>query len=122
MKKATFCWAYEHQQAFQKLKEIATSETVFAFASSHELFILDTDAWNLAVGVLLLQVKDGEERPIAYASRVLQPRQRNYCATRKELLALIVFTRQFTSLVEKLRWEQIIIVWFGSDLRISSTN
>ena len=56
------CWAYEHQQSFEKLKEIATSETVLAFPSSYEHFILDTDASNLAVGAVLLHVKGGEER------------------------------------------------------------
>ena len=37
----------------------------------------------------------GKVRPIAFASKRLTPSQRKYCTTRKELLALITFTRQF---------------------------
>ncbi|VDI24883.1 Hypothetical predicted protein [Mytilus galloprovincialis] len=40
-------------------------------------------------------VQDGEERTIAYGSFVLTAEQKRYCTTRKELLAVIRFTRQF---------------------------
>ena len=36
-----------------------------------------------------------DERTIAYASAVLSTEQRRYCTTRKELLAVVKFTRQF---------------------------
>ena len=59
------------------------------------MFILDTDASDVAVGGQLLQVQGDKVRPIAFASKRLTPSQRKYCTTRKELLPLITFTRQF---------------------------
>ena len=47
--------------------------------------ILDTDA----------SVQHGEERVIAYRSFALTPEQKKYCTTRKELLSIVRFTRQF---------------------------
>ena len=50
--------------------------------------MLDTDASDFALGAVLSQIQDGEERAIAYASRVLGPAKQNYCTTKKELLAM----------------------------------
>lgn len=40
-----------------------------------------------------MQLQEGKERTIAYASHVLLPAQRKYCTTRKELLAVVKFCR-----------------------------
>ena len=50
---------------------------------------------NHSIGAELLQVQDGIERLIGFVSFVLDPAQRNYCTTRKELLAVVRFTRHF---------------------------
>lgn len=60
-----------------------------------EMFILDTDASDKCIGAELSQVQDGIEKTICFASKVLTPQQRKYCTTRKELLSIVVFTRQF---------------------------
>ncbi len=41
------------------------------------------------------QVQNGMEKPIAFASRWLSKPEKNYCATRKELLSLITFCDHF---------------------------
>ena len=38
---------------------------------------------------------EGRERVIAYGSRVLSKPERRYCITRRELLAVVVFTAHF---------------------------
>jgi len=43
----------------------------------------------MAIGGVLSQVVEGQEKPIAFFSRVMNPTQRRYCATRRELLAVI---------------------------------
>ena len=58
-------------------------------------FLLDTDASDGAIGAVLSQRQDGVERVIAYASRSLDRRERNYCVTRKELLAVVHFMKYF---------------------------
>ena len=54
-------------------------------------FILDTDANNDSIGAALSQVQDGVKVPLAFASNTM----RNYCTTKRELLAVIVYTKQF---------------------------
>ena len=57
--------------------------------------MLDNDASDLAIGAVLLQIQDGQEKVVAYGSYALTKEQRRYCVTRKELLAVVRFTRQF---------------------------
>ena len=47
------------------------------------------------MGAVLSQVIDGEEYVLGYASRTLEKAQRNYCCTRRELLAVVHFVRHF---------------------------
>jgi len=57
--------------------------------------ILDTDASDVAVGAVLSQKIQGVERPIAFFSRVMNVTQRNYCTTRRELLAAVMAFQHF---------------------------
>ena len=41
------------------------------------------------------QLKDGVEHPVAYTSRTLTKAERNYCVTRKELLAVVESVKHF---------------------------
>jgi len=59
------------------------------------MYCLDTDASDKSIGAVLSQVQDGQERVIAYAGRSLSKNEINYCAYRKELLAVVYFTRHF---------------------------
>jgi hypothetical protein len=60
------------------------------------MFVLDTDASGDTIGAELSQVQEIVERPIAYGSLMSLGRdQRKYCTTRKELLAVVRFTRMY---------------------------
>lgn len=52
-------------------------------------FILDTDASNIEIGAVLSLKQEGLEKVNAYFSRGLNKAERNYCVTRRELLAII---------------------------------
>jgi phospholipid-translocating ATPase len=56
--------------------------------------ILDTDASDDGVGGVLSQIQDGEERVLYYFSQTMNSNQRNYCATKRELLAVVVDLRK----------------------------
>lgn len=72
------------------------SAPILIFPDYNKEFILDTDASNDSIGAVLSQVQEsGEERVIAYASRVLSKPERKYCVTRQELLAVITFIKHF---------------------------
>ena len=54
-----------------------------------------THASESFISAELLQIQDGEERLVGFGSYTLAPAQRKYCATKKELLEVVRFTRQF---------------------------
>ena len=58
-------------------------------------YVLDTDASNTGIGAVISQVIDGVEHVLGYANRSLCKTERNYCVTRKELLAVVHFVRHF---------------------------
>ncbi|KAL5493702.1 hypothetical protein EMCRGX_G014921 [Ephydatia muelleri] len=59
-------------------------------------FLLNTDARNDAIGAVLSQLDEQDNKQVlAYASRLLSKAERNYCVTRKELLSVVSFTAHF---------------------------
>ena len=58
-------------------------------------FILVMDASNTGLGSVLSQLTPEGVQVIAYHSRTLDKSERNYCVTRKELLALIDAVNHF---------------------------
>ncbi len=94
-KEAAFLWTEVHQNAFTQLKEKLTSAPVLGYPLVEGKYILDTDASNHSIGAILAQLQWGEERVIPYASTHLTPAQRRYCVTRRELLAVVCYTRKF---------------------------
>ena len=95
MGKNEFKWGNEQKTSFQEMKRVMTSTPVLAYPLNEGRFILDTDASDCAVAAELLQEQGGKERVISYASASLTYEQRRYCTTRKEVLAIVRFTRQF---------------------------
>ena len=57
--KASFCWDVPQQEAFEVLKSALVSAPVLAYPNSTDMFILDTDASDTAIGVQLLQLQEG---------------------------------------------------------------
>ena len=92
---SAFQWTSEAQEAFEILKIKLTTTPVLAFPSLTKPFILYTDARQFAMGAVLAQEHDGLERAICYASKSFSKAQSKYSATRRELLAIVNFTRHF---------------------------
>ena len=90
-----FEWTSEAQDAFESVKLKLTSNPILAFPSLKEPFILYFDASHSAMGAVLAQVQDGKERAFCYAPKSQSKSQTKYSATRRELLALVNFTRHF---------------------------
>ncbi|CAH8642613.1 unnamed protein product [Dicrocoelium dendriticum] len=99
----TFNWTPQCAKAFEFLRRALTNSPILSFpdlSPSAGQFILDTDASDTGIGAVLSQVgSDGLEHVIAYGSRCLSKPERNYCVTRKELLALVVYTKHFRHLL-----------------------
>ena len=95
-KNTTFKWSKECEQAFNTLKTYLTSAPALALPDWSRPSVLDTDASDVGIGAVLSQIhQDGTEHVICYASRTLSKPERNYCVTRKELLAVVTFLKHF---------------------------
>lgn len=90
--KASFCWARECHEAFDKLKSALVTNPIVAFPDFRvqaEPFQLATDALEFGLGAVLSQKQDGEEKVIAYASRSLHKAEKTYSTIEKEALGLV---------------------------------
>jgi len=115
-KQQKFNWTEECEASFEQLKAALINSPVLAYPRDDGLYILDTDASDEAVGAVLSQIQPpsedfekwscrkktclekthgGEEKVISYASRVLTRAEKNYCVTRRELLAVVTFIKQY---------------------------
>lgn len=94
-KNQPFVWTPECETAFQTMKERLTTSPILAYPQIGVPFVLDTDASNYGIGAVLSQEKEGKEVVVAYASRTLSKVEQNYCVTRRELLAIVVFLKHF---------------------------
>ena len=90
-----FKWTKDCENAFSTLKMKLTSSPILAYPDSSKPLILDMDASNHSLGAVLSQIHDGKERVVCFDSRLLSEEERNYCVTRRELLAVVVFTNKF---------------------------
>jgi len=82
-------WSSVGQQASDRLKGCLLVEPVLAYLDPALEYILDTDATDHNICAVLSQVQEGREVVVAYYSKSLSLTERNYCTTRKELLAVI---------------------------------
>ena len=112
----TFRWTDECERAFEKLRHLLTTTPLLAYPDFDRPFILDTDASAVGIGAVLSQIDNtGQERVVAYGSRVLSKAERQYCVTRRELLAVVTFIRQFKPYLTgrrfQLRTDHGSLVW-----------
>jgi len=65
---------------------------ILAYHDPAKKYTLDTDA---SVGAVLSQAQGGSEAVAAYCSKILAASEKNYCTTRKELLAVVTTVKHF---------------------------
>jgi hypothetical protein len=95
-KDVPFVWTDACEKSFAQLKSLLTEAPILAFPDFSREFRLETDASGLGLGAVLSQEQpDGSTRPLAYASRTLQPHKRNYAATEMEALGVVWAIKHF---------------------------
>ena len=95
-KNAIFHWNIECDQAFNTLKKALTTSPILTYPCLEKDFIIDTDASGTGIGAVLSQTgDDGKEHVISYFSQVLSKPERQYCVTRRELLAIVKAVKHF---------------------------
>lgn len=103
-KEKVFLWDDEAERSFQQLKEKLVEAPILAYPDFSKEFVLDTDASDIAMGAVLSQVHDGVEKVVAYFSKMLKEEERNYCTTRKELLAVVKTIKHFRTYLSGRRF------------------
>jgi hypothetical protein len=93
----SFKWTEQAQQAFDKLKAAMTSTPVLAFPDFTKTFIMETDACDTGIGVVLSQ----DNHPIAYFSKGLSLANQNLSTYEKEFLAVLMAVGMWRSFLHR---------------------
>ena len=88
-------WSSDMNVEFEYLKRCVCCSPCLTLPVVGDVFVLQTDASGVGVGAVLAVVRGGLEHPVAYYSRKLQPRERNYSASELEGLAVIASIKHF---------------------------
>ena len=78
LKDAKYVWEEDQEAVFHALKGKPISQPDFS-----QEFTLKTDASNDSVGAVLSQGQIGKDLPIAYASRMFNTAEKNYCTVER---------------------------------------
>ena len=92
----TWSWSKDCEEAFKRAKVELISSRVLVHYDINLPIKVAADASAYGVGAVMSHVfPDGEERPIAFASRTLSASECNYAQVEKEALALVFGVRKF---------------------------
>ena len=95
-KRVKWAWTEECEKAFVRSKSELVADKVLVPCNEKRKLILACDASPYGVGTVISHVMDdGEERPIAFASRTLTKSERNYSQIEKEALGIAFGVREF---------------------------
>jgi hypothetical protein len=88
-------WGESQQKAFVALKRYVCNPPVLRLPDLRKPFVLQTDASCEGIGAILLQEERGIKHPVAFASKKLLPRERNYSTIEREALAIVWGVQKF---------------------------
>lgn len=86
LKKDNFKWGTGSTTTFEKLKSMMTTKPLLALPNFEAEFVVETDACEEGVGVILMQ----QGKPIAYMSKALSGKNKSLSIYEKEMLAIVV--------------------------------
>jgi len=90
-----FVWQEPQEAAFVTLRNQLCTEPLLQHPDFTRPFVLITDASGYAIGGILSQGDVGKDKPIAYASRLLNKAEQNYSTIEKESLAIVYCVNHF---------------------------
>ncbi|KAG6454378.1 hypothetical protein O3G_MSEX008673 [Manduca sexta] len=99
-KNSNWQWGDAQRTAFERLKELLITAPILRQADESKPFSLMTDSSGYCLGAVLMQGEGPDERPIEYASRLLEPAERNYTTTEREALAVVWSVTKFRGYIE----------------------
>ena len=97
--KNSWIWGPTQEQAFKLVKEELIKPTVLALYDPQAKTKVSADASSYGLGAVLLQEKDGNWRPVAYASRAMNETEKRYAQIEKEALAATWSCEKFSDYI-----------------------
>lgn len=105
--KRAYVWTDVQQDAFEKVKALVASAPLLQRPDFEQTFVVQTDASDTGLGVCLIQMINGEERVLEFASCVMNAAQRNYSVTERECLAVVWAIQKFRPYIEGYHFKVI---------------
>lgn len=110
-----------HQTAFEKLRNVLTSEDTLVHYDLKKKIILSCDASQYGLGAVIEhEMEDGSVRPVMFASKTMNAHESNYVQVDKEATAIVFELKKFHQFVsgrkiiiktdQKKIWDWLI--WF----------
>ena len=95
-KGAKWEWLELCPKAFDKIKNMLTSELSLTHYDPKQEIIMASDASEYGIGAVIFhKFKDGNTKPVGHASRTLLPAEKKYSQIEKESLAIIYACKKF---------------------------
>jgi uncharacterized UPF0160 family protein len=91
LKKNSFAWSQEAQEAFYALKALMCKAPVLALLDFNKTFVLETDASDKGIEAVLMQ----DQKPIAYLSKSLGVKNQAKSTYEKEFLAVLTAVQKW---------------------------
>ena len=88
-------WTSECDRAFQQAKDLLTSDRVLVHYDANLPLYLAVDASPYGLGAVILHEVQGHYKPVAYASRSLNPHEKGYSQLDKEAAAIMFGVQRF---------------------------
>ena len=94
-KEVPWQWQYEHDAAFEKVKELVTQAPLLKYYNPEEELTVQCDASDKGLKAALIQ----NGQPIAFASRALTEPETRYAQIEKEMLAVVFALQKFNQYI-----------------------
>ena len=85
----------EHDSAVCQAMKLVSNATILVHYDDNKPIKVYCDASSIGVGACLMHLSNGQERPVAYASRTLSQAEAKYAQIERVALAIIFTVRKF---------------------------
>jgi hypothetical protein len=97
LKKKAFHWTPKAIEAFQSLKQDMISTPVLQLPDFNKQFVVETDACDLGIGVVLIQ----DHHPLAFLCKPLSATHQQLPVYDKEFLALLMVVERWRPYLQR---------------------